>query len=275
MTKTKQTQAGQDMSSLDALILQSKVDAQQPTRRSLRRWLLLGVVGVVNVLLLAFFGAYWRNEPLSIAAVISILGSAFGIALGLLGILFFFISEQLNRRTSENLEFIRTTASDLRVELWRMIQQIFDRFLIPNTTQQEEDLRSLIDDLKSKVDQVPDLEATIGDLEGRLAEVETQREAFQSVPSAPVVPTISPPYPSENSLKALTRKLKAAEGTEFKVSILVAFRALFGADDESTIPVEVGIELIMAMARRDYLRTVKEEVDGEEKTLLAPGPNFN
>lgn len=118
---------------------------------TVKQWLKVTAIAVLNVLILAFLAAYFENQPLSILGVISVIADSMGIVIGLLGIWFFFLSESLNRTTAINLERTTSTVNELRDQMWEMIQKTFNTFVERENKEKVEETKQAIEDLRKQV----------------------------------------------------------------------------------------------------------------------------
>ncbi|HMZ08198.1 MAG TPA: hypothetical protein PK078_11315 [Anaerolineales bacterium] len=118
---------------------------------TVKRWLQWGGIAVINVLILAFFSSYFKDEPLSLLGIISVLADSTGIVLGLLGIWFFFLSEKLNKDTAVNLEKTTSAVEELRDQMWDMIQKTFNTFVEKENKEKVEETKDAIEQLKQQV----------------------------------------------------------------------------------------------------------------------------
>jgi hypothetical protein len=168
--------------------------SSEPQQHFIVRWLRIAGVAVLNVVVLAFFTAFLRNEPLGLITIISIIADSMSITLGILGIWFFFEAEKLNRTTAVQLETMSTTVNDLRYQLWQMVKDTIAKSGAMGDTWNQDEIRKSIEIIREQAEnnKAIDPEAILNAIDGLARQMEASRsnQATNGVP--PWTPTISP-----------------------------------------------------------------------------------
>jgi hypothetical protein len=149
------------------------------------KWIKIAGIAIINILILGAFAAYFRNQTLSLMDVIGIVANSMGIVTGLLGIWFFFQSEELNRKTEMSLEKITTTVNELDKNMWAMIKQTFDKFVKTETKEEKEEIKLELDKLKKIFEKNgtaanPEVLGTISRLNNRIENLERKQDRYIS-----------------------------------------------------------------------------------------------
>jgi len=173
---------------------------------NLSRYIRTASIALLNVVLLVLFASYFSNQRLELINVVGIFADSIGITTGLLGIWFYFLSEELNRSASLNLQKTADTVSDLRNQMWDMIEKSF--YSKDDTRGEIEKIKELIQDTLDTED--PNVSMPKGDLElllGRIGTVEESVETIRSFSTPSSSPTTSSSKPLDYGPKdALAKK---------------------------------------------------------------------
>lgn len=163
---------------------------QQPQRFTVRNLLRVSFLAFLNILILAFFAAYFSNQRLDLIDTIGVVGDSVGVVTGLLGIWFFFQSEQLNRTTAVNLERTTATVDDLRNQMWKMIQETFASLTTRDDGKDVELALGIVREYaKKEGNSIPDeLKQALQVIESRVESLERQKDAISAATSAASTP---------------------------------------------------------------------------------------
>lgn len=125
-------------------------DSPKLNLKRLWYWAKFLSIAVLAVLVLAFFGSYFSNQKLELITVIGIIGDSMGIATGILGILFYFMSERLNRESSRTLLRTEGIVKELHEQMWTMIERAFDTSLMARDDSAKKDTEEAMEEIEKE-----------------------------------------------------------------------------------------------------------------------------
>ena len=236
---------------------------------TVRKWLKVTLIAVINVLILAFISSYFDGQPLSLLEVISVIADSMGIVLGLLGIWFFFLSENLNRTAAINLERTTSAVSELRDQMWEMIQKTFNTFVEKENKEKVEETKDAIEQLKQQVQQdnkpiSSEVLAVIDKISDRINTLEQREKLFvKPVSRATATSDISPRQIRELVIDFFDQFPMSASDLSDKIGDKIG---AFGN----------ALEFMQTLVNRGYLEilndkdTISKELTGSSMMDVAP-----